>query len=143
MKRPPAAFAGGGLDAARWLNQVRQAPFPACVLEPLIRREGIDTAMHRTGEKLAVAAEVCMTFFAVEQRSRGTSRDPAQAPGQAHLNFSHPAKPFLHIAIQMHLPWHRLILSWKRVCVGQESNFCYTRRVHPSAEVAKLADAPA
>jgi hypothetical protein len=32
---------------------------------------GIDIAMHRNGEKLALVADVCMTLFAVEQRSEG------------------------------------------------------------------------
>jgi hypothetical protein len=46
MKKPPAAFAGGGLDAAQELNPIRQASFPACAMELLIRRAEIDTAMH-------------------------------------------------------------------------------------------------
>jgi hypothetical protein len=45
-KKPPAAFAGGGLDTARLLNPVRQASFPACAMELLIRRAEIDRAMH-------------------------------------------------------------------------------------------------
>jgi hypothetical protein len=32
---------------------------------------GVDTAMQKIGEKLALAVEVCMTLFAVEQRSEG------------------------------------------------------------------------
>jgi hypothetical protein len=46
MKKPPVAFAGGGLDTARKLNPIRQASFPACAMELLIRRAEIDTAMH-------------------------------------------------------------------------------------------------
>ena len=69
--KPPAAFAVGGLGAARLQNPVLQAPLPARVLEPLIRVPGVGTALHKIGEKLALAAEVCITLFAVEQRSKG------------------------------------------------------------------------
>ncbi len=71
MKKPPAAFAGGGLDGARLLNPVCQAPLPARALEPLIRGSGIDAAMHRTGEKFALAPEVCIALLAVEQSDKG------------------------------------------------------------------------
>jgi hypothetical protein len=43
-KKPPAAFAGGGLGAAQLQNSFCQASFPARVLEPLIRIAGIEDA---------------------------------------------------------------------------------------------------
>jgi hypothetical protein len=46
IKKPPTAFAGGGLDTAQLLNPVRQASFPACAMELLIRSVEIDAAMH-------------------------------------------------------------------------------------------------
>jgi hypothetical protein len=71
MKKPPAAFAGGGLGAALLVNPVRQAWFPACALWMLIRIAGIDTPMHGTGKKLVLAAKVCMTLKKVEQSGKG------------------------------------------------------------------------
>jgi hypothetical protein len=68
IKKPPTAFAGGGLDTARLLNPVRQAPLPARVLEPLIRRSGTDTAMRCAVQKLALANVARMTMIGVEQR---------------------------------------------------------------------------
>jgi hypothetical protein len=40
-------------------------------MEPLIRRSGIDTAVRSAQEKFALEAEVHITVFAVEQRSKG------------------------------------------------------------------------
>src|ERR1035437_2152497 len=85
IKKPPAALAGGGLGAASLKNPVRQASFPARALWPLIRRPGIDTAIRRTGRKLALAPGVCMTLRKVEQRGKGCvkARRAAMTPGEA------------------------------------------------------------
>jgi hypothetical protein len=77
-EKPPSAFAGGGLDNARLLNPVRQAPLPACVLDLLIRGSETGKAMHGTGEKLALEVNACMTLIAVEQRCKVRVKTEAQ-----------------------------------------------------------------
>jgi len=67
-KKPPAAFAGGGLGQEKLVNPVRQASSPACALEPIIRMAGIGRSMHRTSEKLVLALEVCIPLISLEQR---------------------------------------------------------------------------
>jgi hypothetical protein len=81
-EKPPAASAGGGLGAARLKKSFPQAPIPAYVMDPIIRMaiqrmEKRDRAMHRTGNKLALATTVCIRLFAVEQ-----SPEPAVKPGR-------------------------------------------------------------
>jgi hypothetical protein len=61
-KKPPAAFAGGGLFTAQFRSSIRQAPFPAHALWPLIR---IVAGM------IALAQESCMTMVRVNQGSAG------------------------------------------------------------------------
>ncbi|MGD0800540.1 MAG: hypothetical protein ABR906_04415 [Terracidiphilus sp.] len=69
-KKPPAAFAGGGLGAALPLNLFCQAPFPAHALNLVIRMARIGIGMRRPRIKLVLAPEVCMTLIAVEQTSK-------------------------------------------------------------------------
>jgi len=77
-EKPPAACAVGGLDNAQLLNPVRQAPLPACALEPLIRGPEIDKAMHRICKELGLEVEARMTLIAVEQRSEGRVKTEAR-----------------------------------------------------------------
>ncbi len=49
---------------------VRQASFPACALELLIRMAGIGTIMRRAGETFALAPEVCIPLISVEQSGK-------------------------------------------------------------------------
>jgi hypothetical protein len=50
--KPPAAFAGGGLDVAELLNPVRQA-FPAHMLWLLIRIAGMKATADNAGHAMA------------------------------------------------------------------------------------------
>jgi hypothetical protein len=70
----------GGLDIARLLNPVCQAPLPACVLDLLIRGSETGKAMYGAGEKLALDIEARMTLIAVEQRCK--VRVKTKAPGR-------------------------------------------------------------
>jgi hypothetical protein len=76
MRKPPAAFAGGGLSIAGLLNPVRQA-FPARMMELLIRMAGMgaiaDSAETMTAQQaIARRLTVCMVLIAVEQRCGGS-----------------------------------------------------------------------
>ncbi|MFY9856017.1 MAG: hypothetical protein WAK26_19285 [Terracidiphilus sp.] len=81
-EKPPTAFAVGGLENARLLNPVRQAPLPACALDLVIRGLGIDKAMLATGEKRALGGEMRMTLIAVEQTGKGSVKKGARGIGQ-------------------------------------------------------------
>jgi hypothetical protein len=63
---------------------VRQASFPARVFELLIRMAGIGMAMRKTGEKLTLAPEVCITLIAVEQRNKGRVKNARSATALGH-----------------------------------------------------------
>jgi hypothetical protein len=75
MRKPPAAFAGGGLGVAELVDPVRQA-FPARTLWMLIRMAGMATAADSAGQLIALEAtalklQLCMTLNEVEQRRAG------------------------------------------------------------------------
>jgi len=63
------------LRVVAWMLHCRflvlQASFPARTLGPLIRMVGTGMATRRTGERLELAPELCITLIAVEQRSKG------------------------------------------------------------------------
>jgi hypothetical protein len=75
MRKPPAAFAGGGLSIAGLLNLVRQA-FPAHIMWLLIRMAGmgakVDCAVKISARQaIAKMLTFCMALIAVEQRCKG------------------------------------------------------------------------
>jgi hypothetical protein len=66
-QKPPAAFAGGGLDAFP-LNPFRQAPISARMLWPLIRMAGMEIAPEKPVVTIAMALKLRMTLIRVDQR---------------------------------------------------------------------------
>ena len=87
IKKPPAAFAGGGLCAALLLNPVRQASLPAPRLGPLIRIAGMGTTARITGRSFALALTVCMNVEESRAEARGARQESrVRAAGQSHLD---------------------------------------------------------
>ena len=70
-EKPPAAYAGGGLDAVVLLDPVNQALLPACELWLLIRRSGLHAAPGTNEQQSALARGVCMTLKQVDQSGAG------------------------------------------------------------------------
>src|SRR5580658_8409998 len=70
-EKPPAACAGGGLDAAVQLNPVNQALFPARGLWMVIRMAGMHTAFCMIERQAALARGLCMILKQVDQSLAG------------------------------------------------------------------------
>jgi hypothetical protein len=60
-----------------YCSPVRQASLPARELEPIIRIARAGAVMRRTGKKLALAPEVCISLIAVEQTTKSRVKKAA------------------------------------------------------------------
>jgi hypothetical protein len=54
----------------------------------VIRMAGMDKTMHRTGKRLALGPEVCISLMAVEQRGKGSVKG-ARCGISPHHSLSH------------------------------------------------------